>query len=192
MKKIKVVALIGKAGAGKDFYLRQVCDKAKVHEIISCTTRPVRDGELEGVNYHYLSDEQFLSDKYIESCVFRGWRYGTRLKDLDPDAINVGVFNLAGIEQLLNNDDIDLTIFNITASDKTRILRQLKREDEPDVDEIMRRFNADTIDFYPQRLARIQEQLQDNYYWVNNDSADKKGTLVNVNYIINTIKAELK
>ena len=66
MKKINVVALVGKAGAGKDYYLRKVCERADVHEIISCTTRPVRDGELDGVNYHYLSDEQFLSGSSIE------------------------------------------------------------------------------------------------------------------------------
>ena len=102
MKKIKLIALIGKAGAGKDFWLRYICENwEEVHEVISCTTRPARFGEIDNINYHFLSDEQFLSQQFIENCMFRGWRYGTRLKDLNPDKINVGVFNLSGIEQLI-------------------------------------------------------------------------------------------
>ena len=186
MKKINVVALVGKAGAGKDYYLRKVCERADVHEIISCTTRPVRDGELDGVNYHYFSDEQFLSGSYIECCTFRGWRYGTRFSDLDPDKINIGVFNLAGVEQLLKNENIDLTVIQITATDKIRLIRQLNRESDPDVNEIMRRFKTDEEDFNQDRLARIQQALPDKFYWINNNSDD---AAFNVNRIIDIIKA---
>ena len=98
MKKIKIFALIGKAGSGKDFFLHEICSRMEVHEIISCTTRPIRDNEEPDINYHYLTDEQFLSQQFIESCMFRGWRYGTRLKDLDENKPNVGVFNLSGID----------------------------------------------------------------------------------------------
>lgn len=192
MKKIKIVALIGKAGAGKDYYLRQVCERGDVHEIISCTTRPVRDKELEGVNYHYLSDEQFLQEHYIESCMFRGWRYGTRISDLDPAAINVGVFNLSGVEQLLTHENIDLTVIHITATDKTRLIRQLNREFDPDVNEIMRRFKTDEEDFNNTRLTNIQQTLPDNYYWINNNSNDYDGTLINTEHILDIIKANRK
>ena len=189
MKKINVVALVGKAGAGKDYYLRQVCEHADVHEIISCTTRPVRDGELDGVNYHYLSDEQFLAGNYIECCMFRGWRYGTRISDLDPNKINVGVFNLAGVEQLLTNENIDLTVIQVTATDKVRLIRQLNREFDPDVNEIMRRFKTDEEDFNEDRLINIQQALPDKFYWISNNSNDYDGTIFNVNRIIEIIKA---
>ena len=42
---------------------------------------------------------------------------------------------------------IDLTVYYVQASDKERLLRQLKREEDPDVKEIIRRFSADEQDF---------------------------------------------
>ena len=170
MKKIKIVALIGKAGAGKDFWLRYICENwEEVHEIISCTTRPARFGEINDVNYHFLSEEQFLSQQFVEDCMFRGWRYGTRLEDLDPDRVNVGVFNLSGIGQLLKNPFIELIVINIIADDKIRLIRQLER-DSSDIDEIFRRYYADEKDFAIQRLDSIKDKLK--YYWpvINNSN----------------------
>ena len=62
MKKYKIVALIGKAGSGKDTLLQNLIDDNKGwNEIISCTTRPPREGEKNGVNYYFLSDEEFAA-----------------------------------------------------------------------------------------------------------------------------------
>ena len=57
MNKVKVIALFGKAGSGKDTILRALVkvDPDKFNEIVSCTTRPPREGEQEGVNYHFLT-----------------------------------------------------------------------------------------------------------------------------------------
>jgi guanylate kinase len=56
---ITLLALVGKAGAGKDTILRYLCDHYDVNEVISCTTRPPREGEVDGVNYHFLSESEF-------------------------------------------------------------------------------------------------------------------------------------
>lgn len=54
------MALCGKAGAGKDFCLHQLMMRyPEWHEIISCTTRPPREGEKEGINYYFLSSDEF-------------------------------------------------------------------------------------------------------------------------------------
>ena len=170
MKKIKIIALIGKAGAGKDFWLRYICENwEEVHEIISCTTRPARFGEIDNINYHFLSDEQFLSQQFIENCMFRGWRYGTRLKDLNPNKINVGVFNLSGIEQLIENPDIDLIVVNIIAENKIRLIRQLER-DSSDINEIFRRYYADEKDFSKERLNNIKTKLSQYWPIINNSN----------------------
>jgi guanylate kinase len=63
-----IVALIGKSGAGKDSMMQQVLKllaekniTAEVHEIISCTSRPMRDGEAHGVNYYYYYPDDFAT-----------------------------------------------------------------------------------------------------------------------------------
>lgn len=153
-KKIKVVALMGKAGAGKDALLHKIMEKYgdEFASIISCTSRPPREGEVDGVNYHFLTSEQFaeklMDGDMIEAVVFRDWCYGTSYDSLNPDKINIGVYNPQGVGILLDMEyDIDLYPIMVNCRDKTRLLRQLNRESDPDCKEIVRRFGADTEDF---------------------------------------------
>ena len=83
----------------------------------------------------------------LEATVFIGWCYGTSYDSLDKNKVNVGVFNPAGIETLLEREDIDLCVFYIKVSDKERLLRQLSREKNPNTSEIIRRYLADKEDF---------------------------------------------
>lgn len=147
MGKIKVVALVGKAGAGKDYLMKEMAEDNFYHIIVSSTTRPKRDYEVEGKDYHFLSYEEFAAARFLETASFNGWHYGTRYEDLDPDRTNIGVFNPTGLKSLAAQEDIDLEIVYVKASAKTRLLRQLHREEYPDVYEIIRRFGTDETDF---------------------------------------------
>lgn len=148
----KIIALIGEAGTGKDSLLKEILtQEPSFHEIINCTTRPKREGEIEGVNYFYYTPEQFgekvLQYEMLECTVFNDWFYGTSYESLRSDCINIGVFNPTAIEALLERPDVDLFLVRVRAEDKTRLMRQLNREDCPDVNEIVRRYSADRIDF---------------------------------------------
>lgn len=148
----KIIALIGKAGSGKDTMMHRVLERnPNLHEIVSCTTRPRREGEVEGVNYFYLTPEQFgdkvLHDEMLEATCFNDWFYGTSYESLRSDVVNIGVFNPTGIESLLGRRDVEVHVFYVTAPAKTRLLRQLNREKDPDVDEIIRRYKTDEADF---------------------------------------------
>lgn len=192
MKKIKIIALIGKAGSGKDYWLKRICEEiGGVHEIISCTTRPARFGEEDDVNYHFLTDEQFLSQSFLESCMFRGWRYGTRLSDLNPDEVNIGVFNLTGIENLLKNPQIDLTIIHLKAPDNIRLIRQLERTGTNyDIEEIFRRYKTDNEDFSEERLKNIRNQVNGYSVIVNGEYADNQTNLIYLMSIIGKVKSK--
>lgn len=152
MKKIKIKAICGKAGSGKDTILREVIKAfPQNNKIINCTTRPIRENETNGINYHFLTIPEFtdklINGKIIEASEFNNWFYGTDIETLSQSNTNIGVFNPTGIEILMENPSIDLTIFLIEATDKNRLLRQLNREENPDVKEIVRRFSADEKDF---------------------------------------------
>ena len=152
-KKYKVLALIGKAGSGKDTLLRAVCkSNLSIHEVVSYTTRDPREGEVNGENYYFVSGEEFanlvLDGAMIEACEFNGWFYGTGYESLRTGMINVGVFNPAGVEAMLNDPDVELKVVYVRAADKERLLRQLNREENPDCREIIRRFRTDEEDFF--------------------------------------------
>ena len=154
MSKIKVIALYGKAGAGKDALLQTMMSMSKpeeAHEIISCTTRPPRENEIDHINYHFITVDDFtkmvLNGEMLEATEFRDWWYGTPISSLDPDCINIGVFNPAGIAAIYEDPRLDVFPIYVIASDKTRLLRQLNRENDPDVAEIIRRYQTDEKDF---------------------------------------------
>lgn len=148
----KILALMGEAGTGKDSLMQAILAQSpSFHEIINCTTRPMREGEVNGVNYFYYTPEEFgekvLHYEMLECTVFNDWFYGTSFESLRSDCINIGVFNPTAVEALLERPDVDLFLVRVRAEDKTRLLRQLNREDCPDVNEIVRRYSADRIDF---------------------------------------------
>lgn len=148
-----IVALMGKAGSGKDTLLHKIMETypGRYHSIVSCTTRPPREGEVDGVDYHFLTVEEFteklLNGDLLEATEFNGWHYGTLSSTLSKDKINIGVFNPDGVISLFDYPGIDLIVWWIQAEDKTRLIRQLNREEKPDVEEIIRRFKTDKEDF---------------------------------------------
>ena len=149
MNKYRVIAICGKSASGKDTYLQQMLKHLgdKAHEIISHTTRPPREGEVYGKNYYFITEKDFvtkLKDKeMLEWATYRDWCYGTAIEALNKEKINIGVFNRKGIDSLSNREDIDLFVVLMLAGGKTRLLRSLNREEFPDVDEIVRRYQAD-------------------------------------------------
>ena len=152
MQKIKLLALCGKAGSGKDTILKEIIRRdPSIHKVIGCTTRPVRQGEVDGVSYRFLTNEEFIEEllngNMIEASVFNDWAYGTCLSELSETQLNAGVFSPESAMALYENPRVDALIVYIVASDKVRLLRQLNREDEPDVKEIVRRFGTDESDF---------------------------------------------
>lgn len=150
---IKIIAIIGKAGSGKDTILNRIFTlySTYFHKIISCTSRPPREKEIKGKDYYFYTKEHFLNkinnNEMLEYTEFNNWLYGTSLDSVSKDKINIGVFNPQGIENLLKRNDIDLKIIYVRASAKERLLRQLNREENPNVEEIIRRFNVDEQDF---------------------------------------------
>ena len=160
--KYYILAVMGQAGAGKDSFVNAIIDGEFLpwaKPIISCTTRPIRENEQDGVNYHYLTNEEFadqvVNGEMLEATVFNNWCYGTSIKNLDKDALNIGVFNPEGVEILRSNSQINLLVVYITATDKVRLMRQLTREAHPNCDEIVRRYGADKKDFVASRIKEI-------------------------------------
>ena len=153
MSKYQVIALCGKSASGKDSIQKATvqANPDKFNSIISCTTRPMRDNEQNKIDYYFLTLEEFtvkvLNGEMLEATEFNNWFYGTPIKALKKDKINIGVFNPAGIEALLDDPRLEVTVVLVGASDKTRLMRALNRENEPNCSEICRRYFADEEDF---------------------------------------------
>ena len=107
-----MIVLMDEAGAGKDSMMQAVLEKlaerghmADIHEIVSCTSRPMREGEAHGINYYYYHPNDFemkiMNDEMLEFTRFNNWWYGTGYDSVRGDGVvNIGVFNLLPIPAL--------------------------------------------------------------------------------------------
>lgn len=183
-QKYKLIALFGESGSGKDFALKELLQTSfgqeNLFRVVSYTTRPMRKGEEAGVNYHFLpAAADFFAKELIEHVEFRNWFYGSAIDNLSHEKINIGIYDVRRIQQIVKNENIECYPIYIKSSDKTRLMRQLEREENPDCDEIIRRFIADKKDFIPVIYNTT------GFDFVTIENNDNKFTLLNniISYI---------
>lgn len=169
---VNIIAIIGPSGSGKDTVLKRIINTNDVNKIIGYTTRPIREGEIDGIDYHFIDPKDFaekvLNGEMIEATSFNNWFYGTGLSHLSDEKVNVGVFNVEAAEIMQNYSDyINFIPFYLKVKDKNRLLRQLKREEDPNVEEIVRRFLRDKIDF-----EDFEQNTPLDYTELKNDSPE--------------------
>ena len=156
--KPTLLALVGKSGAGKNYieeYLTEIQTIIPTNKITQWTTRPKRENEKEDEDYHFISEKDFEfmieCNLFAEWQKFNGWYYGTILRrNLSNDNLNICILNASSIRQIIDNfnyKDLNLIIWEIRSNDYNRIMRSLKREDNVDAAEVLRRFQADDEDF---------------------------------------------
>lgn len=170
MKKT-LFAIIGEAGSGKDYLVKELTRQYPEYfcPLISYTTRPKRDNEINNIDYYFISELEFKNliknNEFLEHTSFRGWYYGTGISSLQDNKINIGVFNINGILNIQSfKNEIDLTVFRLLVDNKKRLERQLNREKNPDVDEIVRRYLTDKKDFSSipfESICLFNNSLQD-------------------------------
>ena len=84
----KVFVITGPSGVGKGTLIRGLLERIPELELsVSATTRPPRPGERNGVDYHFLSDEEFdqrlAAGDFVEHASYSGHRYGTLRSELE-------------------------------------------------------------------------------------------------------------
>lgn len=116
-----ILVLSGPSGAGKSSLLKEIInDIGECYFSISTTTRQIRDGETDGIEYHFVSEEEFKKDiqeeNFLEHAIVHGHHYGTSLKAV-KEALNDGKLVLFDIDvqgnTLVNNrlGDITTSVF---------------------------------------------------------------------------------
>lgn len=152
MNKVNIL-LLGKAASGKDYSAKKLKelfgDRANL--VVSSTTRPKRQGEVNGVDYNFISLGDFLKKisayEMLEYSVFNDWYYGTDRKALS-DQINIAVVNIEGAKNMLlhTNRLHNFIIIILCEPFWKRAIRYIRRGGFSF--EMIRRFIADYRDFH--------------------------------------------
>lgn len=162
----KIFYLMGKSASGKDTIYKKIKEQLpELKTIVIYTTRPIREGEREGVEYHFVDDARLeelqKAGKVIElrayNTVHGVWKYFTADDgQFDREEHLIAIGTLESYVQLCRyfGDDKLVPIY-IEVEDGVRLERALARERiqaEPKYEELCRRFLADAADFSADKL----------------------------------------
>ncbi len=182
----KIYFIIGKSASGKDTIYRKLLEKTgagsarkeagaesnadtrTLHPVVTYTTRPMREGEVDGREYHFVDVETLerfraenrLIEERTYQTVYGPWVYFTAddgaIRLAEQDYLCIGTLeSLAKMQEYYGTDAI-CPIY-IEVDDGERLQRALTREraeDAPRYEEMCRRFLADQADFSEENLKK--------------------------------------
>lgn len=172
----KIFCIVGKSASGKDTLYKEIVSayKNELECVVLGTTRPMRVGEKDGVDYKFFTDEQLLqlekNGKVIEKRQYNTmqgiWSYFTLEFDLSSEKNHILITTLEGAHSITKHYGEDkVCVIYLAIDDKERLLRCIEREsrqENPDYSEVCRRFIADQKDF---SLNKIKEF--NNIYYID-------------------------
>lgn len=165
----KIYCMMGKSSSGKDTIYKMLLEDAEISAktIVPYTTRPIRTGETEGVEYYFCDEAKLQAleeaGKVIElrayNTVHGVWKYFTvndhQIADENQDYLLIGTLEAyVKIRDYFGADRV-IPIY-IEVEDGLRLQRALDRErsqTEPKYEEMCRRFLADSADFSEEKLS---------------------------------------
>jgi len=140
------LVLVGKAASGKDYLKNRLKEKGfKIG--VSHTTRPARPGEVDGSDYHFITESQFKQmikdDRFVEYMHFNGWYYGQTKEDfIHAEAM---IMSKSGLDALHEDYRKQCLVIYLDIDSETRNKRLNLREDPND--SVSRRLLADDEQF---------------------------------------------
>lgn len=175
---------MGKSSSGKDTIFRRLMEDEdlSLETIVSYTTRPIREGEVEGVEYHFVKDYEMeemekkglVIEKRTYDTVCGLWNYFTAI-DTEVNVKKNNYILIGTLEAYVKIRDFygseNVLPIYIQVDDGKRLMRALNREMEqqnPKYAEMCRRFLADCEDFSEEKLEEIGIQKR-----FNNDDINK-------------------
>lgn len=165
-----ILVISGPSGAGKSSLLNEVInDIGECYFSISTTTRPIRKGEVDGVHYHFVDEQEFIQDIqdefFLEYAVVHGNYYGTSIKPV-KEALKAGklvIFDIdvQGNATIINRlGDITTSVF-ISPPTLSELKKRLESRSTDSLDVINRR-----VDMAKREIQRISEY---DFLIVNDD-----------------------
>lgn len=168
----RIYYIMGKSATGKDTVYKELLKaRPDLKTVVPYTTRPIRDGERDGVEYYFSTQEQ-LEEMRSLGKVIELRTYQTVLGPWSYFTVDDGQFDLQGGSSYLMIGTLEsyekmveyfgraaLVPLYIEVPDGRRLLRSLEREEHqknPNYRELCRRYLADEADFSEENLARLQ------------------------------------
>ena len=149
-----MLVLVGPSDSGKSAIVKCLTKKYGLEKFITCTTRKVRIGEVDGVDYHFFTQEEFSelykNDEFIETVYYNGNYYGTLKKEVNDN--KVVILEPQGLNNFVAVLDSVFAVF-LQTDEAVMKERMISRGDN--ILEINKRLENDKILFSKDQLSKI-------------------------------------
>lgn len=124
---MKLITITGPSGAGKDTVARMLSEMGGYKVLCSYTTRPKREGEIDGVEHYFVEKCDVPHDKMLAYTQYGGYEYWTTIDQVTDKAIYV--IDEDGLRALCKKiPDIELFKICVSAKEGTRLRRGVSQE----------------------------------------------------------------
>ena len=148
-----MIILVGKSGSGKTSIAKELEERYGIKKVVTCTTRPMRPGEVQDKDYHFMTEEEFVSrmdnGEFAETAEYNAsfghCFYGSLKKDYEDNSDKkLIILNPYGLREVREKHIPGVSIY-LGVDDAELRYRLTARGDSPE--EIERRLAADNKDF---------------------------------------------
>ncbi len=160
-----MIVLAGASASGKTEIAKLLAKKYGITKIVTTTTRAKRKGEVDGIDYFFVTPQKFermiREDKFVEYTFFNGQLYGSTKDQIAKD--KCVVIDPAGLRSYVALRDPSIVTFYLEADEETRRKRMFMRGDEQE--KIESRINHDREAFKKENIVKVD-------YVIKNSSDD--------------------
>lgn len=149
-----MLVLVGPSASGKSAIVKNLMKNFGLEKFVTCTTRAMRVGEVNKVDYYFLTEEEFnnayVAGEFIETVFYNGNYYGTYKKEANDN--KVVILEPQGLNNFI---DAGVSVFAVFLQTDEKVLeaRMLGRGDLPL--EVNKRLQNDRILFDKNQLSKI-------------------------------------
>lgn len=162
-----MILLVGASASGKTALSLLLRKEYALSKAITHTTRSPREGERNGIDYFFVTEEEFMTieqnDGFVETTLYNGNHYGSSKSQVEDDKVLIVDPNGLSAYKKLHNPSV--VAFFLDTSEETRKTRMIERKDRPE--DIEKRLTND-------RKVFAQEEVSGCDFRIINDGRDLK------------------
>ena len=164
----KVFVLTGNTGTGKTTVANYLNEFYEMPKVITHTTRPPREGEIDQIDYYFETEQSFEDNHYLESVAYANYRYGSSYEGLErawekSPLISI-VLDTAGAKTYSEKLGDEAVVIFLTVTKTDELLGRLSKRGD-NLEETRRRMASEEY----KRNVQLPEPLQGIAHVVVND-----------------------
>lgn len=173
MKKIILIA--GPSGAGKTTISNYLQQKYDIPRVITHTTRPMRPGEKNRVDYYFENDASFTKLHFFEHVTYGKYQYGSSKEALDKawqehDLVSL-IVEIKGVQSYVTQLQNNVYFLYVTTSTKDELRERLiKRGDS--AASVQERLSGEQLNALPENLKKVAHILVNDNWQTTTEQLD--------------------